>query len=82
MTCPACGKTGPSEAVECEFCGELLVDIFGPNRPDSEAVHEEGVRAAADAEEPVAEGPVSAKTAILQRHARFGDRYEIQELIG
>jgi tetratricopeptide (TPR) repeat protein len=83
MTCPGCGKTAPSEAVECEFCGELLVDIFGPSRPDSDAVNEGSVPAAADAEQPVAEVPVSAvKTAILPRHARFGDRYEILELIG
>ena len=80
MTCPGCGKTNPTEAVECEFCGDLLVDIFGPSRPGSEALDAEGEHPAAGAVGPAAEAPVL--TAVLPRHARFGDRYEILELIG
>ncbi|HLE21195.1 MAG TPA: serine/threonine-protein kinase, partial [Vicinamibacteria bacterium] len=79
MTCPGCGKLNPQDLVECQSCGELLVDIFGAKDSIVEAASPEPA-----GEEALSAGrPVSAvMTAVLPRHARFGDRYEILDLIG
>ena len=83
MTCPACGELNPQELVECESCGELLVDIFAASGSAPEAVSSDLDAALAGSDEPAAEPPVTAvMTAVLPRHARFGDRYEILDLIG
>lgn len=86
MTCSACGKANPADVVECESCGELLVDIFSassPSRKVTTVASEEAASAVGGTEEPDEDQPVSTvMTAILPRHARFGDRYEILELIG
>ncbi len=93
--CSACGETNAQDLVECQGCGELLVDIFGSGSgggsgapPDSEPLPDEtpslGVAtdSPASLEDILESATLSGMTRVLPRLTRFGNRYEIIELIG
>ena len=93
--CLACGESNAQDLVECQSCGELLVDIFeNSETPDSEPPPEEAPSPPFPGEVDEATGSpgsledllesatLSGMTRVLPRLTRFGNRYEIIELIG
>ncbi len=87
--CSACGESNAQDLVECQGCGELLVDIFGSGKvPASELalneppLPEEGADSPASLEDILESATLSGMTRVLPRLTRFGNRYEIIELIG
>ncbi|MEE9179586.1 MAG: protein kinase, partial [Vicinamibacteria bacterium] len=87
--CFACGESNAQDLVECQSCGELLVDIFGNGEtPDSEPPPEEtpspgeATGSPGSLEDLLESATLSGMTRVLPRLTRFGNRYEIIELIG
>ena len=86
--CPTCGETNAQELVECQHCGELLVDIFGsgesadPEPEPAERPAPEPTSSPPSIEDVIESATLTGMTRVLPRLTRFGNRYEILELIG
>ncbi len=78
MTCLQCGHENSADLIECENCGEVVVDVFGSNKPADEGtsfidVDSRGSTVSAAA-------PMTADQAVPG--VVVGGRYEILEQIG
>lgn len=82
MPCPKCGRENPEELVECEHCGELLVDLSFGSASSSPDGHELPPRSGSSSVIGGTPHPISEHTGVFPRFTRFGDRYEILELLG
>ena len=91
--CSACGESNAQDLVECQSCGELLVDIFGSGSrsgkapasepgPNEAPLPGEGTDSPGSLEDVLELATLAGMTRVLPRLTRFGNRYEIIELIG
>lgn len=97
MTCPKCGAAeNPENAIQCEKCGELLLDVFGrtsvgggeTQSPQASKTASSPVESATEVLMPQSASPsagvsqTGSRTRELQPRTLFGNRYQILEVIG